>query len=111
MAKIKVIADENVHMAIVEGLKRRGVTAWSVQTAGRSGLSDEEQLEYTTSQGACLLTHDDDLLILADQWRKNGRRHGGIIYVHQQALKIGEIIRRIKTLVDLNTAEEMGSHI
>jgi hypothetical protein len=32
-------------------------------------------------------------------------RHGGIIYVRQQALKVGEIIRRIKTLVDLITAE------
>jgi hypothetical protein len=36
--------------------------------------------------------------------------HGGIIYVHQQALKIGEIIRRIRTLVDLKTGEKMGNH-
>lgn len=96
---------------MVEGLGRRGVTAWSVQTAGRRGLRGEERLEYASAQGACLLTHDDDLLVVADQWRKSGKRHRGIIYVHQQALGIGEIIRRIKTLVDLKTAEEMENHI
>jgi len=111
MARIKVVADENVHVAIVEGLKRRGVTAWSVQTVGRRGLSDEEQLEYATSQSACLLTHDDDLLVVADRWRKGGRKHGGILYVHQQALGIGEVIRRIKILVDLKTTEDMETHI
>lgn len=111
MAKIKVVVDENVHVAIVEGLRRRGITAWFIQTVGRRGLKDEDQLEYATSQGACLLTHDDDLLGIADRWRKKGRRHGGIIYVHQQALVIGEVIRRIKTLVDLKTAEEMENHI
>ena len=111
MPEIKIVADENVHVAIVEGLKRRGVTAWSVQTVGRQGRRDEEQLEYATSQGACLLTHDDDLLVIADRWKTGGRKHGGLLYVHQQARGIGEIIRRIKILVDLKTAKDMESHI
>ena len=98
MAKIKVIADENVHMAIVEGLKRRGVVAWSVQTAGRGGLGDEEQLEYTTSQRACLLTHDDDLLTLADQWRKNGDSMEGLF------MSISRRLRLVKSSVGLKPA-------
>ena len=77
----------------------------------KKGANRRGTLEYATSKGACLLTHDDDLLTIADRWRKKGKMHGGIIYVHQQTLGIGETIRRIKTLVDLKTQEEMENHI
>jgi hypothetical protein len=43
---IKIYADENVNVAIVEGLKRRGVNAWSAIDKGKLGRSDEEQLRY-----------------------------------------------------------------
>jgi len=106
-----VYADENIHAGIVEGLKRRGVTIWSVQEVKKVGLKDEEQLEYATAQGACFLTHDDDLLRVADRWLKMGRRHAGVLYVHQQHLSIGEIIRKVKMLVDIVNAEEMENRI
>jgi hypothetical protein len=38
--RIKIYADENVNIAIVEGLKRRGVESWSALEKGKRGLSD-----------------------------------------------------------------------
>lgn len=40
---IKIYADESVNIAIVEGLKRRGVNAFSAKDLGKLGLTDEEQ--------------------------------------------------------------------
>jgi len=39
---LKIYADENVNIAIVEGLKRRGIEACSAIEKNKLGLSDED---------------------------------------------------------------------
>lgn len=111
MARIKIYTDEDVNVAIAEGLKRRDVSAWSARDAGNLGLEDEAQLIYACSEQACILTHDDDFLRLTARWVEEGKQHWGIIYARQYRLSIGECIRRIKLLVDVLSAEEMENHI
>lgn len=106
--RIKIYADENVNVAIVEGLRRRGVEAWSAIDKGKLGLSDEEQLRYALEEGAAIFTHDDDFLNMAAE---SGIEHCGIIYVHQQDLSIGECIRRLKAIVETKSSEEMHNRI
>jgi len=106
--RIKIYADENVNIAIVEGLKRRGVEAWSAIDKGKVGLTDEEQLSYALQERATIFTHDDDFLVMAAE---SGIEHCGIIYVHQQHLSIGESIRRLKAIVETNSLEEMHNHL
>ncbi len=43
MVKLSFYLDESVHIAVANGLKRRGVDAISAKDAGNLGLSDEEQ--------------------------------------------------------------------
>jgi hypothetical protein len=38
---IKIYADESVNVAIVAGLKRRGINAFSAKDLGRLGLTDD----------------------------------------------------------------------
>jgi predicted nuclease of predicted toxin-antitoxin system len=95
----------------VQGLRRRGVVVNTVIETGQSGVGDEEILKYAKSLNACLFTHDDDFLRLARKWEKKGKIHSGIIYVHQQKLSIGEIVRKLKLLVETISSEEMVGHI
>ncbi len=111
MGKIKIYSDEDVDIAIAEGLKRRGVKAWSARDAGNLGLTDEEQLQYAFRNKATIFTYDDDFLIVADDWVRKWRKHAGIIYVQRQKLSVGECIRRIELIVDILDAEEMKNHI
>ncbi len=76
--RIKIYADESVNIAIVEGLKRRGVEAFSAKDIGKVGLTDEEQIEVAKRSGAVVLTHDVDFLRIAME-----KDHTGVIYVHQ----------------------------
>ena len=46
MNRIKIYIDENVNIAISEGLKRRGIEAFSAKESRNLGLSDEEHLKY-----------------------------------------------------------------
>jgi predicted nuclease of predicted toxin-antitoxin system len=106
--RIKIYADENVDVAIIEGLKRRGVEVWSAIDKGRLGRSDEEQLKYAFEEGATIFTHDDDFLSLAAE---SEIEHCGIIYVHQQHISIGEGIRKLKAIVETISSEEMHNRI
>lgn len=74
----------------------------------RLGLSDEDQLDYALAERAAIFTHDDDFLSLASE---SGTEHFGIIYVHQQHLSVGECIRRLKTIVETISPEEMHNRI
>lgn len=44
MEQIRFYLDEHIPSAVARGLRHRGVDVLTVQEAGRSGLSDPEQL-------------------------------------------------------------------
>lgn len=106
--RIRIYIDESVNIAIAEGLKRRGIDAWSAKDVGKLGQTDEEQLRYAVREKAVIFTHDDDFLTMVS---KSNREHYGVIYVHQQKLPLGECIRRVKNLVETKSVEEMQNHI
>ena len=62
---VRIYTDESVPVAVAEGLKRRGVDAWSAYEAGNVELTDEEQLAHACKEQAAIFTHDDDFLRLA----------------------------------------------
>ncbi len=103
---VRIYADESVNVAIVEGLKRRGIDAFSARDAGKLGLSDEEQLEFAMKNRAVIFTHDVDFLRMALD-----REHYGIIYVHQQKVRVGECVRRLKRIAEVKTTEEMRNQV
>jgi predicted nuclease of predicted toxin-antitoxin system len=103
---LKIYADESVNIAIVEGLNRRGVNAFSAKTLGKLGLTDDEQLEVAAQMGAVIFTHDADFLRLA-----LNRRHAGIIFVHRQKYTVGECIRKLRFVAETKSAGEMENQI
>ena len=105
-SKVRIYSDESVNVAIVEGLKRRGVDAFSASDAGNLGLTDEEQLEFAMKSRAVIFTHDVDFLRMALE-----REHCGIIYVHQRRVSVGGCVRRLKAIVEVKTPEEMRNQI
>ena len=56
VSMVRIYADESVNVAIVEGLKRRGIDAFSARDANKLGLSDEEQLEFAMKNKAVIFT-------------------------------------------------------
>ena len=111
MSRIKIYTDESVGIAVAEGLKRRGVDAFSARDVGNLGLSDEEQLIYARHNKAVLFTHDTDFLRLAVKWIQKEKTHYGVIYSHQKDYGIGECIQRLKLVATILTAEDMINHI
>ena len=98
-------------MAVAQGLKRRGIDAWSVRDVCNLGLSDEAQFHYATKESAVIFTHDDDFLRLPHEWTQQEHEHWGIIYVHQDKFSIGEYIRRLMDYALILEAEDMKNRV
>ena len=122
MRKIRIYTDENVDIAIAEGLKRRGVEVFTARDTKNIGLTDEEQLNYTIKNQFIIFiqrlrhldtfgTHDDDFLILADKWKKQGKEHYGIIYADRQKVSVGKCIRKLELIVGVLSPEDMKNHV
>ncbi len=86
--------DENVSHAVARGLRRRHIDVTTVAESGMQGDSDEEQLRLATTDGRVLVTHDPDLLVLA----QGGQEHAGIAYCDQERRSVGQIVRELLRL-------------
>jgi len=108
---LRVYLNESANTAIATGLQRRGVEAWSARDVGNRGLADEEQLQYATRERAVLFTHDDDFLRIAREWKRKGREHGGILFVHARRLSIGEAIYRVAEYAQALDPEDVNNQV
>lgn len=106
MEQIRFYLDEHIPAAVAEGLRRRGVDSLTVQEAGRSGLSDPEQLAFARNAGRVIVTMDSDFLVLASQ----GVSHAGIAYAKPNR-SIGDLITASMLLFEVLTSAEMANHV
>ena len=107
---IHVYLDEDVDVLVASLLHSRGFNATTAQQARQLGKTDAEQLEYATSQGAAILTHNrTDFEDLAREYFKTGKSHSGIIVAVRKPYT--EIVRRLLTILDSTTADEMENQI
>ncbi len=111
MARLKIYTDENVDIRVSEGLRRRGVKAFSAIEKRMVGASDIEHFKYASDLEAVIFTHDHHFLEIANSLVQDGKEHWGVIFVEMNRLSIGDCIRRLAVYAEVLTAEEMTNHI
>lgn len=107
MAKIKFHLDENITLAIANGLRRRGIDVTTTPEQGMIGQSDEQQLAFSLSQERVIFTQDTDFLRL----HHSGLSHAGIVDCPQTSKSIGEILQGLVLIWEVLNAEEMNNHL
>jgi predicted nuclease of predicted toxin-antitoxin system len=107
MAKIKFHLDENITLAIANGLRRRGIDITTTPEEGMIGQSDEQQLVFSLSQERVIFTQDTDFLRL----HHAGLSHAGIVYCPQTSKSIGEILQGLVLIWEILNAEEMNNYL
>jgi hypothetical protein len=107
--KLRLYFDEDsLRHALVVALRARGIDVMTALEAGRGGRSDEDHLEYATSQGRVLYTFNiADFYQLHTDWLNGARSHAGLILCQQQQYSIGEQLRRLLNLIAARSAEDM----
>jgi len=106
MEQIRFFLDEHIPSAVAQGLRGRGVDVLTTQEAGRSGLSDREQLSFALAELRVIVTMDSDFLVLASQ----GVPHAGIAYTNP-IRSIGELIGAIMLVYDVLSPANMTNSV
>jgi hypothetical protein len=75
--------------------------------AGLLVAADEDHLAFALSQGRVIFTQDDDFLRL----HAAGMPHAGIVYCHQGARGIGEIILGLALIWGVYEPEEIRNRL
>lgn len=111
MAGLKIYTDENVDVRTAEGLKKRGINAFSAIEKEMTGISDIEHFEYASAMKAVIFTHDHHFLEIAKKVLDEGKTHWGVIFVEMNRLSVGECIKRLALYADILSPEDMKNQI
>lgn len=105
--QIRFHLDENVHGAVTNGLRLRGIDVTTTRDAQLLGASDDEHLTFARSEHRVVVTHDDDFLRLANR----GIQHAGIVYSNPRRRTIGRLVHGLVNLWRNSSQEEMQGRI
>ncbi len=111
MARLKIYTDENVDVRIAEGLRKRGIKAFSSLEKGNTGITDLEHFEYAVDKKAVIFTHDHHFLEIAKTLTMEGKIHYGVIFVEMNKWSIGECIKRLSLYADVLSDEDMINQV
>ena len=94
---------------LLAALRSQHIDVTTVNTEGRQGFSDEEQLLYATEQHRVIYSFNrKDFMVLHTQYVNQGRSHAGIILAPpRDRYSVGEQLRRLQIIIDTFTLEEI----
>ena len=111
--KIALYFDEDSQdTTLIRALRSRGVDVIAAAEAGMNGRTDEEQLQWSTTNDRVLYScNARDFYKLHTSLLKLGESHSGIILAPQQQYSIGEQLRRLLKLIAAKSAEDMRNDV
>jgi hypothetical protein len=102
--------DEDMSAFVATLLRSRGLDVTTVPEQATLGKTDNEQLEFATSIGRCIITHNRvDFERLHLRYIADDRRHCGIIVVPQK--NAYEVAQRVSILVSILTIDEVNNQL
>jgi uncharacterized ferredoxin-like protein len=104
---LSLLCDEHIHYQVIEGLRRRGIDAVTVQQVGLVSSLDEVILDMAQQQNRVVYTNDEDFLRL----QATGVRHAGIFYHHVLGYSIGEAISVVALACEVLSIDEMRNRV
>ena len=95
MTTLKLLADENITVVVIDQLAGKGVDIRRVSHVLPEGTLDPDVLAYAHENGYALLTHDEHITHHIATRHKDGKGHGGVFIAghHLQGKRgIGTIV-------------------
>lgn len=102
--------DEDMSSLVATLLRSRGLDVTTVPEQATLGKTDREQLEFATSLGRCIVTHNRvDFEQLHLRFTEEDKQHCGIIVVPQR--NGYEVAQRIGILVSTLMADKINNQL
>ena len=108
---LPIYMDENVHGAITNGVRQKGIDVLTVQEDNRSGIMDSVVLDRATALGRLLFSQDDDLIAEANKRQAEGISFLGVVFARQTKVSIGTCVRDLELISTLDRSEEFKDSV
>jgi len=95
---MRILADENVHTDIIQGLNQANLEVLSIRDIGLAGHKDREILEYSEQNDLILLSGDKDFGGLIEFGTLWGR--GKVVLLRYHIININRIVKDIVEVID-----------
>ena len=98
--------DVHVPQAITDQLRRRGVDVITAIEDACAELPDDQLLDRASELGRILFTQDIRFKALAEEWQRQGRSFGGLLFGHQLRGTIGQFVKDLQLVAEASEADE-----
>jgi Domain of unknown function (DUF5615) len=103
---IALYMDVHIPQSITIQLRRRGIDVLTAQEDGTIELPDDELLDRSTAVGRVLFTQDIRFRALAQDWQREGKPFGGLIFGHQLGGTIGQFVKDLEFIAQASDLED-----
>ncbi len=93
---IALYMDVHIPQSITIQLRRRGIDVLTAQEDNTIALPDDQLLDRRTAVGRVLFTQDIRFRALAQNWQREGKPFGGLIFGHQLGGTIGQFVKDLE---------------
>ena len=108
---LRLYLDEHVPLAIVHGLRLRGVEFLTVKDDGLAGFPDAVILDRATTIGHVVYTQDDDLLDEAVRRGGQGIPFAGVVHANPLRLTVGRQIDDLRRIATFGTPDDFANRV
>jgi Domain of unknown function (DUF5615) len=103
---IGLYMDVHIPQSITVQLRRRGIDVLTAQEDNTIELPDDQLLERSTAVGRVLFTQDIRFRALAENWQREDRPFGGLIFGHQLGGTIGQFVKDLEFIAQASDPED-----
>jgi len=108
---LRFYMDVHVPYPITEQLRRRGIQVLTAQEDGREEAIDELLLLRSTELGYVLFTQDIRFRVMAEDWQRQGRAFGGLIFGHPLHASLGRYVQDLELIAKVTESEEWVNQV
>jgi hypothetical protein len=98
--------DVHVPQAITEQLRLRGVDVVTAAQEDAEELPDDVLLDRVGQLGRVLFTQDIRFKAMAENWQRQGRPFGGLVFGHQMGGTIGQYVNDLELIAQASEPGE-----
>jgi hypothetical protein len=103
---IALYMDVHIPQSITIQLRRRGIDVLTAQEDNTIELPDDQLLERSTAVGRVLFTQDIRFRALAENWQREAKPFGGLIFGHQLGGTIGQFVKDLEFIAQASEPED-----
>jgi hypothetical protein len=103
---IALYMDVHIPQSITIQLRRRSIDVLTAQEDNTIELPDDQLLERSTAVGRVLFTQDIRFRALAENWQREGKPFGGLIFGHQLGGTIGQFVKDLEFIAQASDPED-----